>query len=83
MMTQLRSANPDVEARARELMTRPCNIVADEYLWCVSGQIPGGGGGVLVWCYNEIDAQWVMRLFQQTNAFDLSYGPWQAQTELT
>lgn len=45
---------------------RPCSILPDDKLWCVSGRdLINGGGGVLEWCYDGEDAKhqmMVMRL---------------------
>lgn len=38
----------------------PCNIVSENKLWCICGQLntpTGTGGGVLEWCYDEQDAK--------------------------
>jgi hypothetical protein len=44
----------------------PCSIAPDEQLWYVGGQdLLGGGGGILEWCYDEADAQQVLKDMQR------------------
>lgn len=56
----------------------PCSIVADEALWCVSGQDVRGGSGVLEWCYDQADARDIYSSMQRfpERFKELSMGPW-------
>lgn len=47
----------------------PCNIQPDENLWCVCGGMKGGGGGVLEWCYDEQDANDILKEMQKYSYF--------------
>jgi len=44
----------------------PCSIAPDDQLWYVAGHdLLCGGGGILEWCYDETDAQQVLKDMQR------------------
>jgi hypothetical protein len=48
-------------ARQYRYRNLPCSIRPDNQLWCVSGyDTKSGASGILEWCYDEIDANFVM-----------------------
>lgn len=44
----------------------PCSIQPESERWCIVGWYRDGtGGGVLEWCYDELDARRLLRQIQQ------------------
>ncbi len=61
----------------------PCSIAPDDQLWAVSGQDVQGSGGVLEWCFDQVDAEQMldeMKRFPERFK-NLSAQPW-ASTQL-
>lgn len=48
----------------------PCNIQSDDKLWCIVGtDNVANAGGILEWCYDQKDAEQLLKLMQATNEF--------------
>lgn len=43
----------------------PCSIQPDDKLWCICGGEKNGSGGVLEWCYDEQDAETILKEMQK------------------
>ena len=67
MLDFARDANATVFTSCPEYRYRglPCSIAPDENLWYVGGQDKRGGGGILEWCYDEDDANAMLREMQK------------------
>lgn len=73
--------NPSVAACLEDYQYRglPCNIAEDDDLWCISGHDKRtGGGGVLEWCYDEVDARFTLESMQRypERFIGLKAAPW-------
>lgn len=71
-MNRSEAARNDFRNMIREHFTnRPISITTKDRLWCIEGHhADGSGGGVLAWCYDELDAKHGLELFRATGDYE-------------
>jgi hypothetical protein len=74
------------ESVSYKLRNLPCNIADDDHLWAVSGSFEdfedgfGRSGGVMEWCYDEVDANNILSMMQQDPRYsDLRAHKWKPE----